>query len=282
MKINTFIVGFPKSGTTSLHYYLNQHPDVCMSNIKEPNFFSSNEIAELYYDNTVIKTMSDYIKLFDHPDNKILGESSVSYIYYSSVAKKIFNYNNNAKIIIILRNPIDRAFSHFLMDNRLGYCNINFKEVISNPKKYPLFYQQYIDIGHYYEKLKVYIDIFKKENIKILIYEDFIKETQKYVNEVFDFLEIKRFKVDISPKNSFKKPSNFILEKLYKFKIFRNLFNLLPIFLINTIKSIFFKDVSKPILDADLKSKLFNIYEDSFSELSVLTQKDLTKWKIKR
>ena len=225
MKINTFIVGFPKSGTTSLHYYLNQHPDVCMSNIKEPNFFSSNEIAELYYDNTVIKKMSDYIKLFDHPNNKILGESSVSYIYYSSVAKKIFNHNKNAKIIIILRNPVDRAFSHFLMDNRLGYCNINFKEVISNPKKYPLFYQQYVDIGHYYEKLKVYIDIFKKENIKILIYEDFIKETQKYVNEVFDFLEIKRFKVDISPKNIYKKPSNFILEKLYKFKILRNLFN---------------------------------------------------------
>ena len=282
MKINTFIVGFPKSGTTSLHYYLNQHPDVCMSNIKEPNFFSSNEIAELYYDNTVIKTMSDYIKLFDHPNNKILGESSVSYIYYSSVAKKIFNYNNNAKIIIILRNPVDRAFSHFLMDNRLGYCNINFKEVISNPKKYPLFYQQYVDIGHYYEKIKVYIDIFKKENIKILIYEDFIKETQKYVNEVFDFLEIKRFKVDISPKNSYEKPSNFILEKLYKFKILRYLFNLLPVFLINAIKSIFFKGVSKPILDADLKSKLFNIYEYSFIKLSGLTQKDLTKWKIKR
>ncbi len=282
MKINTFIVGFPKSGTTSLHYYLNQHPDVCMSNIKEPNFFSSNEIAELYYDNTVIKKMSDYIKLFDHPNNKILGESSVSYIYYSSVAKKIFNHNKNAKIIIILRNPVDRAFSHFLMDNRLGYCNINFKEVISNPKKYPLFYQQYVDIGHYYEKLKVYIDIFKKENIKILIYEDFIKETQKYVNEVFDFLEIKRFKVDISPKNIYKKPSNFILEKLYKFKILRNLFNLLPVFLINALKSIFFKGVTKPILDADLKSKLFNIYEDSFIKLSVLIQKDLTKWKIKR
>ncbi len=282
MKINTFIVGFPKSGTTSLHYYLNQHPDVCMSNVKEPNFFSSNEIAELYYDNTVIKKMSDYIKLFDHPNNKILGESSVSYIYYSSVAKKIFNHNSNAKIIIIIRNPVDRAFSHFLMDNRLGYCNINFKEVISNPKKYPLFYQQYVEIGHYHEKLKAYIDIFKKENIKILIYEDFINETQKHVNEVFDFLEIKRFKVDVSPKNRYKKPSNFVLEKLYKFKILRNLFNLLPVFLINALKSIFFKGVSKPILDADLKSKLFNIYEDSFSELSLLTQKDLTKWKIKR
>ena len=115
-----------------------------------------------------------------------------------------------------------------------------------------------------------------------MIYEDFIKETQKYVNEVFDFLEIKRFKVDISPKNIYKKPSNFILEKLYKFKILRNLFNLLPVFLINALKSIFFKGVTKPILDADLKSKLFNIYEDSFSKLSVLIQKDLTKWKIKR
>ena len=137
MKVNTFIVGAPKAGTTSLHYYLQQHPEVCMSAIKEPNFFTAANVSDLYYDVDPILNEDDYHLIFSDLKKKVVGEASVSYLYYPLIADKIFEYNPKAKIIILLRNPVQRAFSHYLMDKRLGLCNVSLLEVIENPQKHP-------------------------------------------------------------------------------------------------------------------------------------------------
>ena len=140
MKVNTFIVGAPKAGTTSLHFYLQQHPDVCMSEIKEPNYFTAQEVVKLYYDVSPVNSEDWYHSIFTKPTRKVIGEGSVSYLFYPEVAQKIYNYNPEARILIILRNPVQRAFSHYLMDFRLGLCNISLEEILDKPSKYPHFY----------------------------------------------------------------------------------------------------------------------------------------------
>ena len=134
-----FIVGAPKAGTTSLYHYLEEHPEVYMSPIKETNFFSSKQMQEqeLYYDATPIQSKNQYLELFkDVSQEKQVGEASVSYLYYTGVAKKILEFNPKAKIVIMLRNPVDRAFSHFLMDKRLGLSISSFMDVIQEPKNF--------------------------------------------------------------------------------------------------------------------------------------------------
>ena len=114
MKVDFFIVGAPKAGTTSLYHYLNQHPAIEMSRIKEPNFFSSKSLKEsgTYYRSIIVDNQEDYHSLFNLGNEGVLfGDASVSYLFYNDVANKIKNYNHLAKIIIVLRNPIERAFS---------------------------------------------------------------------------------------------------------------------------------------------------------------------------
>ena len=103
-----------------------------------------NTFIEAYEsEQTNKKELMDLFSLFLDLNSPILGESSVSYLFYPSVAKKIFAYNPQAKIIIVLRNPVERAFSHYLMDTRLGFCNIPLLDIINNPIKYKQFYQQF-------------------------------------------------------------------------------------------------------------------------------------------
>ena len=123
MLVDFFIVGAPKAGTTSLFYYLNKNKGICMSSIKEPNFFSSQDlkIQKIYYDSLILDNLKEYERIFT-PKNKqqIIGEASVSYLFYPNVANRIFDYNPRSKIIIILRDPVERAFSHYSMD--LRFC----------------------------------------------------------------------------------------------------------------------------------------------------------------
>ena len=179
MKVNLFIVGAPKAGTTSLHHYLNEYPEILMSIIKEPDFFSDIEIQEqgLYYGSSRINNITKYNSLFsDWIDESIIGEASVSYLFYPNVPQRIKIYNDNSKIIIMLRNPIERAFSHYLMDYRLGLTSDTFEEEFD--KKNTLNFQQYFLLGNYFHQVKRYLDIFGKENVHIIWYSDFKENTK--------------------------------------------------------------------------------------------------------
>ena len=117
MKPNLFIVGQPKSGTTALHQFLGQHPEIYMSSIKEPHFFCADFHLESdraygkqrFYD---FRSESAYLQLFSKAKNvKIAGESSTNYLYSQVAAEKIYNFNPDAKIIIVLREPAQFLYS---------------------------------------------------------------------------------------------------------------------------------------------------------------------------
>lgn len=281
MKVNTFIVGAPKAGTTSLHHYLNQHTEVSMSSVKEPNFFSSNEVSSLFYNSLCIKSTENYHQLFEE-HNKIMGEASVSYLFYKEVPKRIHDYNSNAKIIIMLRQPIERAFSHYLMDCRLGLCSISLEEIINYPEKYAQFYQQYVELGSYYSQLNRYLSIFDKDRVKVIFYEDFKNNTTKEMSNLFKFLEIENQPLDLSIQNSFLAPSNSLIAFLYKFNWIRKTVKFLtPFSLILSLKKTLMSGSKKPKISDEVNQQLKRHYRDDVSQLEKLLNEDLSRWDIK-
>lgn len=190
---NFFIVGAAKAGTTSLHEYLKNVPGIYMSPYKEPHYFAPNVVPSRYYKK--IQKEEDYVRLFEHVENEIaIGESSVSYLWDRESPKLIKNASPNAKIIMILRNPIERAYSHYLHHSRVGYDSVDFYEAIKRDyqKKNKLWQipDLYVYPGLYYEQVKRFLDAFGPESVKILIFEEFIKDTVGKVKEVMQFLGV--------------------------------------------------------------------------------------------
>ena len=282
MKVNTFIVGAPKTGTTSLYYYLNQHTNVCMSSIKEPNFFSAKEVNSLFYKSQIVDDINEYHKLFSQNKKQIIGEASVSYLFFNEVPNRIYKYNPKAKIIILLRNPIERALSHYLMDFRLGFCSENFEDIIAQPEIFPQYYQQYLELGNYFLQLKRYLNVFNENQLSIVFYDDLKSNSQKVMKHIFSFLEIEFQNLDYSIQNSFLSPSNIFVSELYKFNSLRKIVkSLFPEPFLSLVKSIFFSNNSKPTFSVSIIKQLNAYYKSDIVELEKLLNKDLSKWDLK-
>jgi len=204
-KPNLFIVGAAKSGTTSLHNYLNQHPDIFMCNPKEPHFLINKEIGVDRIPVGVTEK-SEYEDLFfEGRDKKYRGESSVMYLMYPEIVipKIKNNYLENTKIIIMLRNPVERAYSGFHHVKRY-----NLKEKIQDfTEAWKLSEERYFnqkdmtpasryqELGLYYNQVKSYLNEFK-DNLHIIIYDDYKSDFKSEMNKAFDFLEVENIEID--------------------------------------------------------------------------------------
>ena len=286
MKVDFFIVGAPKAGTTSLYHYLSEHPQVEMSSQKEPDYFSDKAINEqgMYYTKNRVNSLAKYESLFVQKESVVYGEASVSYLFYENVPEDIKKYNPNAKIIIMLRNPIERAFSHYLMDYRLGLISDSFENVLAKKSKHKnahLFYQQYIEVSKYSKQIQRYLDFFKKENILFIDYEDFKKNVSKTVDQVYNFLNIStEFVADINTKhNTFIMPKNKIIRLIYSFVFLRKILTFLfPTYLVKNIRVLLFKSDQKPELLKETRSLLKRIFNDDIKNLEEVLSKDYSKW----
>ena len=172
---NFLIVGAAKCGTSSLHNYLNQHPDVYMPSyneqgmkVKEPRFLIKNLVKDRLHNG--IWNLESYQALFNHVVNeKAIGESTVLYLYYYNEAiKNIKKYlGDDVKIIIMLRNPVDRAFSAYTHVSRSMKELLSFEEALKIEKNRlendivltPMV--MYKNMGLYHDMVKAYIDNFK-------------------------------------------------------------------------------------------------------------------------
>ena len=205
---NFLIVGAAKCGTSSLHNYLNQHPDIFMPTftpeglkVKEPRFLIKDKVQKRLPKG--IWNYQDYKSLFDDVTHqKAIGESTVLYLYYYREAiKNIKKYlGDNVKIIIMLRNPIDRAYSAYLFASRTSQENQNFKDALVNSSIRfnkddtisPMIL--YKELGLYFDMVKSYIRSFS--NVHVVIYDDFIKQTNIEVQRVFDFLNVNNYQIN--------------------------------------------------------------------------------------
>jgi len=188
---NFFIVGAPRAGTTSLYSYLNDTPGIYMSTIKEPRFFHHN-LPESNL--SIMHDKKKYLGLFRNvKDEKSIGEASPTYLYDSESSLLIHKVIPHAKIIIILRDPVERAFSHYLLLKIQGIEKRSFHEAITRSidkrKNGINDYSSYLDPGLYTKQVKRYVDIFGT-NVLILIFEELIKNKKEKIKEVLDFLEV--------------------------------------------------------------------------------------------
>ena len=286
MKVDFFIVGAPKAGTTSLYHYLNEHPQVVMSSQKEPDYFSDNAIHEqgMYYGKNRVNTLDKYESLFAQKESVVYGEGSVSYLFYDNVAEDIKKYNPNAKIIIMLRNPIERAFSHYLMDYRLGLVSDSFENIITKKSKHKnahLFYQQYIEVSKYATQIQRYLDFFEKDSILFIDYDDFKKNVSETVDLTYNFLNISaEFSADINTKyNTFTMPKNKVIRFIYSFVFLRKILTFLfPIYFVRNIRGFLFKVDEKPELLKETRSLLRKIFNDDIRKMEEVLGNDYSKW----
>ncbi len=283
---NFFIVGAPKAGTTSLYNYLRSHHDIFMSPVKEPNFFTHQEIEQnkLYYEHKNIKTLREYERLFSrNKDQKICGEASVSYLYYPDTASKIMKLIPQAKILIILRNPVDRAFSHYLMDKRLGYIRTSFENVVYRQydhKLTSLYYQQYIELGFYFDQVKRYLTTFPAKQVKICLSEDLLNLNPAMVS-ILDFLEVDNQDLPRTEKkyNLAGMPNGVWIELLYRITLLRKCCNLiLPKKWIQFLKKTLFNPKIKPEIEKSTRWYLYNLYRNDTIALEKLIGRDLSLW----
>ncbi len=286
-KPNFFIVGAARSGTTTLYYLLKKHPQIFMSPIKEPNFFCEYQ----YYKE--INNWEEYLKLFKKVKNeKITGEASVSYLYSKTAALNIKSKIKNPKILILLRNPLNRAFSHYRWLKRVNKEKLNFKDAIKNESKrikqnWPFSYH-YLEVSLYYEQVKRFFDNFNQNLIKIILFENFVRDTQKTLKEIYEFLEIdssflpnKIYHFNTSHKIKIKKISQFMskndlmqkwLKRLIPFKIRKKI----VYYITNKL------NVSSSEIKINLsKEEELNLYKNFISDirkLENLTKKNFSIW----
>ncbi|MGB3754184.1 MAG: sulfotransferase [Parerythrobacter sp.] len=195
---NFFVIGAAKSGTTSLWMYLKQHPEIFMPKErarKEPSYF-----CHLYG----ISDFNKYLKLFEGAYRySAIGEASHAYLSSPESAKWIYDTYPNAKIIIVLRNPIERAYSLYNWMICEGYEKVypfeaaleeEYKRIASDKFKYDngqyyynfLYYQS----GLYYHQIKRYVDLFPSNQIRILLFENFVENTRDELKKLYRFLGV--------------------------------------------------------------------------------------------
>lgn len=208
---NAFIVGAAKSGTTTLYYLLEQHPEVCTPAVKEPNYFSNiaNEDDPVKPgsgpgdDSTVwTRGLKQYHQLY-RPRKKhaVQLDASVSYLYSTTAATHIADYDADSRIIIVLRDPVERAFSHYKHLLRDGRETVSFEEAIdletSRMAKGWEFSWHLTRMGLYSEQIQRYLDCFPRDQLYIVTLEDIKKDLATVIDDITDFLGLTPFEYDL-------------------------------------------------------------------------------------
>lgn len=188
-----FIVGAQRSGTTSLYELLRAHPQVFMSAHKEPHYFSKDRLR-LDAD-FVVRSESAYLNLFDRaPNAQLCGEASPSYLWHPDAAERIYAQQPHAKIIAILRHPIDRAFSQYRMDLADGMRPVSFYDAIQRAcqrgEKVYGTGELYVELGLYAEQLTRYVKVFPRVRVLLLDFRDLVSDARTLLKRVAAFLEI--------------------------------------------------------------------------------------------
>jgi len=268
---NFFIVGAPRCGTTSLYEYLKQTPGVYMSPVKEPRFFSSIDLVNPT--SPTIRDKKKYLTLFKKvKDEKAVGEASPVYLRDPQSPKLIHDTVPKARIIVMLRDPVERSFSSYLLRKGLGKETLPFMDAIKKAlNSHDDDSRRIIDAGFYSQQVKRYLDTFGKNLVKIIIFEEFVKDVRRVVKDVLEFLEVNAEPPESIGEiyNPFAVPRGpfapFVLRSHFMLKI-RN--NLVPHAIGSfVIKNVLKKKETKPELSQEDRIFLEEIYRNDVKKL---------------
>ncbi|HEY9849893.1 MAG TPA: sulfotransferase [Leptolyngbyaceae cyanobacterium] len=307
---NFLIIGAPKAGTTALYQYLKQHPQIYMSPVKEPGFFAfegmkldsgmpfdrslkerpTDSIERYQYlISNAITDLETYQDLFASVSNQIaIGEASPGYLYHPKACERIHHYIPDAKLIAILRHPVDRAYSSFVHRVQQNLEPItDFNQVIQKEdfrvKDVWWGTRHYVRVGFYCAQIKRYLDTFDKQQLKVYLYEDLASNPVKLIQDIFQFIGVDETVVpDVStkhlvsgiPKSKFwhnflnrKSPIKDILKQLIPAKIGKQI-----------TSDLRKRNLTKPPLSPDIRRQLIEVYKEDILNLQDLIDRDLSIW----
>jgi len=292
---NFIIVGVSRCGTTSLFQYLKQHPEIGFSRIKEPKFFSSKNInfphtgpGDNTVDSKIIKNEEQYFESFKHLQNfKVVGEASSDYFYYHEhTIAEIKESLGDVKIIICLRNPIERAYSAYSNLIRDSRETLTFENAI--PQETDRLSSNY-DWMWAYRKGGLYSDgviAFNAafSNVKVILLDDLEQKPKKVIEEVCNFLNVSpNINIDYSTKYSHSgKPKNKLIAFLTNrnnklmYSIREVIIRVIPRGILETIASKLF---TKDKIDRTTRSELQDYFRKDIKILEKIIQKNLKNWK---
>ena len=291
------VVGAARAGTTTLYSYLRQHPGIFLPTVKEPCFFAFAGEENKYVQGKfafAVRTREEYEKLFNKagPDQKT-GEMSTPYLYLHEQTignlKKFVPQFEKIKIVIMLRNPADRAYSQYLWRVRDGREPLTFEDAVESERHrmqngYSFDYY-YIDRGFYFRQVKDFLDHF--ENVHIILFEDFIKNPQMMLKQLCGFLGVDpsfHFRpeeiVNESYMPKWKGLSRFVTtESRLKFKVWHSmphpLRKRIRRFLLYVNKD---RATRESAMDSSLRIKILEGYREDILSLQEVIKRDLSGW----
>jgi hypothetical protein len=205
-RLDFIVAGAQKSGTTALHYFLKKHPQVALPDLQELHFFDDEEIFSGPVDYESLHrhfrpiARSTLLRLVTARES-IAGEVTPSYLYWKPAMERIRNYNPQVKLVVLLRNPIDRAFAHWNMQRFKDREPLDFLDALKEePRRIaqPLTIESrrfaYVDRGFYSSQLDRVFKFFPREQVKIVKFEDFRDRKQETLDGIFEFLGVKRLR----------------------------------------------------------------------------------------
>lgn len=296
-KPDFLILGAAKCGTTSLYIYLNTHPEICMSDPKEPLFFEAeyHKGFEYYYN-----------KYFLHcRGERIIGEARHRNLYLPYVAERIGRSVPNAKLIVIVRNPVDRAYSHWWHWYSRGREPLSFRDAIyedirriesgitfEGEEGAQLWernfdfeikrneFRTYVDSGYYSQQIRRYLKHFPEDHLKVIFMEDLVRNPQAIMLELYSFLGVKAAdrEMDFKPHNvALGRTALRLMKHVEKF----NVHNVLPHRIKNIGKKLLYMTgATKKRIDPSTKKVLIDHYYPYNRDLEKLTGRDLSHWDV--
>lgn len=296
---NLLIVGAAKCGTSSLHKYLDQHPQVFMSEVKEPRFISSqvtpfplngprDHKVEAWY----VKNYDDYVKLFEGAEEyPVVGEASADTLYfYKGTIPVIKQYLGDPKIIIMLRNPVRRAFSayqHLVRDQRE---ELSFEDGLKEEQNrirnnWELIYH-YTAASLYYDSVKAFMENFS--SVKVVLTEDQEKRPQQFLRDVFGYLGVDP-NVDINTEIRYNMSGKPKSRWLHQFLFEGNMARKIAQPIVRTLFSqdaririaarLQEKNLERLSINPDTKKRLHQYFEEDIQKLEKLLNRDLSLWR---
>ena len=287
---NFFVVGAQKAGTTSLHNYLCSHPDIFLPTMKETKFFADDE--------RYIKGLSYYLS--EHfstwHGEKAVGEIDPDYMYFEQVLERMdVNLDLRAtKFIFVLRNPVDRAFSHYLMTVRRGVENLSFEEAIRLESKriskdyLTKMHFSYISRGFYLPQIQRFLAYLDKTNMLFILSDDLKNNTLDALTSCYRFLSVEEAVIppdlDVLHHVAMAPRSKRLLQLILRESLAKKLFHMLVPS--DKVRKKFRKKMLEMnqtsehglVMQEDTRRMLAGMYREHNSQLAEFIGRDLSHW----
>jgi hypothetical protein len=292
---NFIIIGAAKAGTSSIFRYLGQHPEIFTSTPKEPSFFLFDSTVphfngpgdEIFY-RTVVADPEAYAALFAKTQGKkAVGEASTNYLHDEHAARRIRDRIPDARLIVVLRNPIERAYSHYWMYRLAGRETEGFASALDQEEDRRARHWgsgwQYARTGYYARHIRRYLEFFPRERLSITLYEDFERDPISFMKSLFGFLEIDddfvprmnvRYNVSGRPTSAL---TRFLLTSRHPVR--QTLKDMIPrnvrVHLSARLRQ---KYLSKPPMPPECRDRLRTMYRADIADLEDMLGRSLAHW----